>query len=365
MRHLNFLLFLLIFLVSSFTYAQDASRGRLPDGRAYRLDASGNQLVDYIAELEVNVDALKRRVQGLEYELGQKQQIIDRLKSTSGFTSDTALKERDLLGSQEDQKEAPEFDEAVKATALPQKECPAVNCDVQVERATMLLEKARQDREHEHEMRLRENEALRKTIAVLRERLQSKEAEIKAINARLTASAQTVEPLVQTRQDHERELTTPELVPVAQIALSVQPKPEPRAAMKRAVTLKKTRPVTEKQPVRPQKAAAASISSFSPARRRAVETVRAYFNSELNKLRSVINTRDTLFKRYARLNPRVTFKPKKAVSSRKLTLEAIRNRISRATSVGAISVYKRDISEIKQIVNDDIAFIKRMSKKRI
>lgn len=47
--------------------AQD--RGRLPDGRAFRTDAEGTQLVDYIAELELSVEALNRRVQGLEGEV--------------------------------------------------------------------------------------------------------------------------------------------------------------------------------------------------------------------------------------------------------------------------------------------------------
>ena len=48
-------------------YADDG-RGRLPDGRAFRKDAAGNTMVDYIAELELEVDSLRRQVQGLESE---------------------------------------------------------------------------------------------------------------------------------------------------------------------------------------------------------------------------------------------------------------------------------------------------------
>ncbi|GEM_PF-5560052 len=55
---------LLILCLASFVISEE--RGRLPDGRAFRTDADGNQVIDYIAELETTVDALTEQVIALE-----------------------------------------------------------------------------------------------------------------------------------------------------------------------------------------------------------------------------------------------------------------------------------------------------------
>lgn len=47
----------------------EPSSGRMADGRAYRTDSQGVVMVDYIAELELETDSLRRQVQGLESEL--------------------------------------------------------------------------------------------------------------------------------------------------------------------------------------------------------------------------------------------------------------------------------------------------------
>lgn len=57
-------LFLATLFVAQCLIAQE--RGRLPDGRAFRTDTDGNQVVDYIAELETTVDALTQQVIALE-----------------------------------------------------------------------------------------------------------------------------------------------------------------------------------------------------------------------------------------------------------------------------------------------------------
>ena len=67
-------------------------RGRLPDGRAFRTDAQRIQIVDYIAELELSIEALNRRIRGLEDELKEKN------NSACGVNVKNDLKERDLLG---------------------------------------------------------------------------------------------------------------------------------------------------------------------------------------------------------------------------------------------------------------------------
>lgn len=81
-------------ILTATAFAEDPARGRLPDGRAFRTDTAGNQLVDYIAELEVEVESLKRQVVGLEDENTGKQATIERLQS--GREVNPQVTERDL-----------------------------------------------------------------------------------------------------------------------------------------------------------------------------------------------------------------------------------------------------------------------------
>jgi hypothetical protein len=64
---------------ASSAFGEDPLRGRLPDGRAFRTDGGGNQIVDYIAELELTVEQLNRRVHGLEDEVLEKRELLTRL----------------------------------------------------------------------------------------------------------------------------------------------------------------------------------------------------------------------------------------------------------------------------------------------
>jgi hypothetical protein len=80
---------------STGAWSEDPAVGRLPDGRAFRTDKEGNQLVDYIAELELEVESLKRRVVGLEDENAEKQASIQRL--SSGRDLNPKVIEKDLI----------------------------------------------------------------------------------------------------------------------------------------------------------------------------------------------------------------------------------------------------------------------------
>lgn len=89
------LIVLCSFFLATIALAEDEpARGRLPDGRAFRTTDDGTQLVDYIAELEVNVESLNRQVQGLEDQIRDQQQVIDRLQS--GKSANAHLTERNL-----------------------------------------------------------------------------------------------------------------------------------------------------------------------------------------------------------------------------------------------------------------------------
>lgn len=67
-----------IFLCALSVHAQEnqPARGRLPDGRAFRTDVEGNQLVDYIAELEVGIETLNRQLESAQEELRDKETAL-------------------------------------------------------------------------------------------------------------------------------------------------------------------------------------------------------------------------------------------------------------------------------------------------
>lgn len=75
----NIVLFSLATLFfSGLVVAEQPERGRMPDGRAFRRDVKGTEVIDYIAELEVGIEELQRRVGGLEGEVRDKQTALDR-----------------------------------------------------------------------------------------------------------------------------------------------------------------------------------------------------------------------------------------------------------------------------------------------
>lgn len=83
-RSLSYLsVVLCLLLAGSAQVFADSSgeRGRLADGRAFRVDAQGLQITDQLAELEVTVDDLRRQVVSLENEIVLKEGALRRCSS--------------------------------------------------------------------------------------------------------------------------------------------------------------------------------------------------------------------------------------------------------------------------------------------
>ena len=89
--------FLMICIVWSIAFGNlraddtQARTGRLKDGRPYRVDENGNQLVDRMAELEVTVGDLQREVSSLQDELRDKDGMIKQLGGARPAVRTSAL----------------------------------------------------------------------------------------------------------------------------------------------------------------------------------------------------------------------------------------------------------------------------------
>lgn len=88
----------LLFALSFSLMAQE--RGRLPDGRAFRTDSNGAEIVDYIAELElINAD-LKERIIGLENELDERARLLKK-DTPSQFVAEKQCDDKKLAQIQQ------------------------------------------------------------------------------------------------------------------------------------------------------------------------------------------------------------------------------------------------------------------------
>lgn len=64
--------------------------GRLADGRPYRVDEQGMRLSDYIAEIEVTNEELRRQVTGLEDELAEANRKLNGTGNSNSLANNTA-----------------------------------------------------------------------------------------------------------------------------------------------------------------------------------------------------------------------------------------------------------------------------------
>ncbi|MCB0343514.1 MAG: hypothetical protein KDD66_00275 [Bdellovibrionales bacterium] len=89
---------LIIAAAAASASAEDNQPTRDRDGKPYRIDGeSGFRIKDHIADLEVQVDDLKRQVVALENELSAKQDVIDRV--SGGGSLKPALQEQNIKTS--------------------------------------------------------------------------------------------------------------------------------------------------------------------------------------------------------------------------------------------------------------------------
>lgn len=220
---------------------EESSRGRLADGRAFRTDAQGNQLVDYIAELELSVEQLKRRVNGLEFELSEKQTALDRVAAGKGESKVVA--ERDLFKGKELKPEAPVAGtsgftspqpkeraslEALAATCPEQPKCPEVGADAacshEVASLRQLLEKARFDADIAQKVADKGKSELERTQALLTTKQGECEASLGDMRAKLAKPvcpsvdcSTDVRTIAQQLSQSRAELTrTQQLLSIAQ-----------------------------------------------------------------------------------------------------------------------------------------------------
>lgn len=315
-------LLVLLALLPALLVAEEPQRGRLPDGRAYRTDASGTQLVDYIAELELNVEALNRRVEGLEGEVSVKEAELKRV--SAGQSRGGSLMERDLIDTEQRSSRAADNQQLQRAS----------ESETRLRRQ---LDASAEDLEVERQLNARESAELEARMAAMQDELKRKDEEIESLRAKLGQSIDLADALKQRQEMlHKAE---------AELAAA---RAQENALTAAAVSAQ--RPVREPQ----------TRASFSAARSRAVDSVRGSTLTELNKLSALVATRDKLYNEFIKKPRSVTFQPSRLASSQKRDLAALRRMAESAADVHTLSDVRREAGEIKAKVNDDIGLMQRV-----
>ncbi len=169
-------------------FAEDPSHGKLPDGRAFRVDSEGNEIVDYIAELETTNDSLNRRIHGLESEVEEKQKQLERLQQGGGRD----LVEHDIgAGGTSASKVAP-VPQAQTVTQIVTKE-------VADPRVLAELTQTQNELAAEREARTQERARLENQLRDLQSNLQRKTTELSQANS---------EQIRRSNDTSSREITT-------------------------------------------------------------------------------------------------------------------------------------------------------------
>lgn len=376
-------------LLTSTAARADNERGRLPDGRAYRTDSGGNQLVDYIAELELSVDNLKRQVSGLEYEVEQKQAIID--SGPSAGCAVGKIKESDLLktGQKTEVKSA--------LVSPPAITCPACDCTAQITEAksTGRLEgeeaarRSSAEASYQNQARDAELQRVKAELASARTALSQREAlatklqtqlgkasaeqqEVQAKDKEVESAHRELASLRESRDglEEERESLVLKIESLQKENETLRARNQAKDSELRAIQAsyaqaERSRASEAAEPAsRPAEIRAAYNSGRSGARDAALDSFRGRIGTSLNQIQGLVNQRDRLYQAYMNSNRVVNFTPAQARASNGMTISQIRSESENAQTVRELALLTRAVSEIRSKIEFDIGMMERMRRLR-
>jgi chromosome segregation ATPase len=356
-----------LFVTAVSVSAEDPLRGRLPDGRAFRTDAQGIQIVDYIAELELTVEDLNRKVHGLEYQLDQKRM------AASGQVTGQRLQERDILSNSRSQsqrsasvRKQPVVASDCQSTAGSNRDTARLNqleSQLASERREVASLQKMVDRCNVTKASSRDQaRAMQNQQNQLSQKLSSLQGQGKECSQKYTQCSSQVSLLqaeLQSAKTAEQRALQDQKVMQADIARLNASLQKTQSDLQQASATMQAKSA-EAQSAR---GTDYSRASYSPERMRALEAAKGTIKSEINKVNSLARSRDKKFQIYLRTskNASVRVSPSKLVSRRNYTLSMVRKRLKNASSRKALSALRRDVSDIEGVVRDDLATLNRMS----
>ncbi len=325
-------------------------RGRSADGRAYRIDSEGLKMSDYIAELEVTVDDLKRQLIAAEDELAAK-------NARGGApAAATKIQETTIAGSN-----APRQNAALPPAAQVPSECEKDAMGLrneiqrlQTELASRSTVKAVQpvamkcdynspDNPLWEQVNRLQNALMtgptKENVAEGEKRRAELEAEVRALQSELSAKNESVKEsqsmiaqLQEKIEDAETRVAraTAEAAAPARAALATPPAP---------------------------------VHAVAEADPSAVRGAGESYRTQLARIQSLISERKNLLDA-SKSKKGVSVSIQPLVSRSGASLDSLRGEVSRLSTASDLSAISAGLSDIERILQEDVGVLKRLSSLR-
>ena len=400
---------------SSQSIAQEtqAERGRLPDGRAFRTDSDGAQLIDYIAELEQNIAEQNRKIISLEDENSNIKSDLTRIKAGRS----DQLQEKDLVKTASKNSKLPETDSFTidNCPSVVPAQCPRVesrDCpvcpeipDLKAIRAEGYLEKEREQNQVITGLKLSLDKITKERDYYLKISQRSVEVpkcpDLQEVLSENDSEKQTeLHSQISNLETQLEELTREKdrFVKLSQQPIAIQKCPdspdleairvntdsEKQALLRKEVShleqeLVKARlerdrfsAIVQQVSTQDKKESCASDSkqemraSFNPdlesSRHNVVDLIKSRIKKELQLLESRKDERDVLFEKYTRQHQGIGIMPSPLRAKSGLELSHLGELLSKAETVRELTVIRNDLEEIRKQMTDDLVLVERMSK---
>lgn len=287
--------------------------GRLTDGRAYRIDAEGNQLIDHIAELEVTIDGLERQVRVLEDELDERARGI--VPPSAARTTDSGLVEQNLISPRH-------LPSAPKATAaLP----PAAT-----------FEQAREE----------SCDQFKTEIASLKSRLDASTKQVAGRQAEQAGEARALETALAGKSEE-----------LAAIQIQFQQTVAQNQKLKQQLS---ALAVSQEHSARARLDALPAPLTTSTVSQDIVQA-RAEFKKNLHNIQALIASRKNLIDKLTATKRGISVNPQPLVSKSGHSLDRIRLVVEKLDSEQDIAIVRSGLREIELVLRSDIELMKRLA----
>lgn len=317
-------------LISFSSYAQDF--GRLPDGRAYRTDREGNQVVDYIAELEATVDALTKQVIAFEDAGAGKAPVCEPKEC------------------------APQVIREVVSTPA---ECPKV-----VKDCTEEVEKAKAVKENEANQRVA---LLSNQLESLKETLSDNQDQKNIDEAKASLSLELLQKEEQHKNDQKvitelRAALDEEKSKLSSLLDASRQDKTELAALREKARETTSRVAFEQPVVVSAQSEQMRAPQLEPSE--GFKSLKSTVLAETNRVLSLQGTRDALFSSGKNQSGALSISPNAARSNDGRSLKALKDDTIDATSLRELLQIRKSLTEIRKILESDIEAIKRVQRVR-
>lgn len=297
---LSLILFLLAFMPTALL-AESGERGRLADGRAFRTDSTGIQLVDHVAELELTIESLTRRLEAAENEIKHKESLL------AQHVQSVAAPDLGSLAADNNCPPQPQF------------VCPEQDL-------SQLQEK------------LATSERINATLQDQKEK--------DGIWFEQTLAARDQEIAALKVQMRSRDEKPSQVTQVKGFGLSDNARAALQLANQREI----------KVPAESRHSNSEGPQSVD------VATFKKTLKQELAKTQALLKERDELFSRFSTSGNSIQIKPSSAHSGNNRTVDQLQKDLEGEQSTRILSMMSREIADIGRQVAEDIELVKRVGK---